>query len=130
MALKIKFAWKTGKHALLKQLLLIGGGVVALLLIVGFCVFEYTYFKYRGIVQTRFEQPVFIDTAKIFAAPREVRPGQKMPVNFIANELREAGYTEEGTSPELRFPPTAARRCRDQAARRRPAQAVAPHSTA
>src|SRR5580658_780950 len=103
MALKIKFAWKTGKHALLKQLLLIGGGVVALLLIVGFCVFEYTYFKYRGIVQTRFEQPVFIDTAKIFAAPREVRPGQKMPVNFIANELREAGYTEEGTSPESKL---------------------------
>jgi penicillin-binding protein 1B len=103
MALKIKFAWKTGRHALLKQLLLISGGVVALLLIVGFCVFEYTYFKYRGIVQTRFEQPVFIDTAKIFAAPREVRPGQKMPVNFIANELREAGYTEEGTSPESKL---------------------------
>ncbi|HUB53475.1 MAG TPA: transglycosylase domain-containing protein [Terracidiphilus sp.] len=100
MALKIKFAFGTGKHALLKQILLFGGGAVALALIVGFCIFEYTYFKYRSIVQARFEQPVFVDTAKIYAAPREVRPGQKMPISFIASELREAGYTETGASPE------------------------------
>jgi penicillin-binding protein 1B len=81
-------------------MLLFGGAGIALVLLVGFCIFEYTYFKYRGIVQARFEQPVFVDTAKIYAAPREVRPGQKMPISLIANELREAGYTETGASPE------------------------------
>jgi penicillin-binding protein 1B len=100
MALKIKIARNTGRHLLAKRLLLICGAVVALAILVGFSIFEYTYFQYRGIVDQRFQQPVFVDTAKIFAAPREVRPEQKMSVNLIANELREAGYTEVGASPQ------------------------------
>jgi penicillin-binding protein 1B len=100
MALKIRIARNTGRRSLTKRLLLFGGAVVALALLAGFCIFEYTYFKYRGIVEQRFEQPLFVDTAKIYAAPREVRPEQKLTVNLIANELREAGYTEVGASPQ------------------------------
>ena len=100
MALKIRIARNTSRRSLVKRLLLFGGAVVALALLAGFCIFEYTYFKYRGIVDQRFEQPLFVDTAKIFAAPREVRPGQKLTVNLIANELREAGYTEVSGSPQ------------------------------
>jgi penicillin-binding protein 1B len=100
MALKIKFAWNTKGTSLIRRLLLIGGAAIALVLLVGFTIFEFTYFKYRGVVDQRFQQPVFVDTAKIFAAPREVRPGQKMTVNLIANQLREAGYTLEGASPQ------------------------------
>jgi penicillin-binding protein 1B len=58
----------------------------------------YYYIKYQSIVDERLKQPLFVNTAKIFAAPREVRPGQKISVLLIANELREAGYTADGAS--------------------------------
>jgi penicillin-binding protein 1B len=79
-------------------LLKIALGVCAIVLLVGFSVYGYFYFKYKDIVDERLKQPIFADTAKIYAAPREVRPGQKLSVHLIANELREAGYTTEGAS--------------------------------
>jgi len=54
------------------------------------------YVKYQHIVDERLKQPLFADTAKIFAAPREVRPGQKLSVHLLANELRQAGYSADG----------------------------------
>ena len=98
MALKIRFAMPGGKHPVWT---LVGLGVaaaIALCVLVGFSVFGYYYFKYRSIVDTRLSQPIFADTAQIFAAPREVRPGQKLTVRLIANELRQAGYTTDGAS--------------------------------
>ena len=56
------------------------------------------YFKYQRIVDERLKQPLFANTAKIFAAPREVRPGQKLSVRLIANELRDAGYSPDGSA--------------------------------
>ena len=58
----------------------------------------YYYFEYQGIVDARLKEPLFANTAKIYAAPREVRPGQKLSVHLIANELREAGYTGDGAA--------------------------------
>jgi penicillin-binding protein 1B len=78
--------------------LLIAGAAVVVCAIVGFSVFGYYYFKYRGIVAQRLSQPIFADTAKIYAAPREVRPGQKLTVRMIAAQLREAGYTTDDAS--------------------------------
>jgi penicillin-binding protein 1B len=100
MALKIKIARNMGRHSLAKKLLIFSGAAIALVVLVGFSIFEITYFQYRSIVDQRFQQPVFVDTAKIYATPREVRPEQKLSVNLISNELREAGYTEVGASPE------------------------------
>ena len=51
------------------------------------------YIKYQRIVDERLKQPLFTNTAKIYAEPREVRPGQKLRAQLIANELRQAGYT-------------------------------------
>jgi penicillin-binding protein 1B len=65
---------------------------------VGLSIFGYFYFKYQNVVDERLKQPIFASTAKIFAAPREVRPGQKLSVHLIANELREAGYSVDGAS--------------------------------
>ena len=96
MAVKVKFAKPTTRRDARSILLLIGAGLVAVGLITGFTVFGFFYFKYRGIVDQRLKQPIFVDTAKIYAAPPEVRPGQKLTVHLIANELREAGYTPEG----------------------------------
>jgi penicillin-binding protein 1B len=49
-------------------------------------------------VDDRLKQPIFASTAKIFAAPREVRPGQKLSIRLLANELREAGYSVDGAA--------------------------------
>jgi penicillin-binding protein 1B len=58
----------------------------------------YVYFKYQHIVDERLKSPIFASTAKIYAAPREVRPGQKLSINLIAEELRSAGYSADGAS--------------------------------
>jgi penicillin-binding protein 1B len=74
-------------------LLTVAVGVLAV-----FAVFGYYYVTYRHVVDERLKQPIFANTAKIYAAPREVRPGQKLTVRLIANELREAGYSTDGAA--------------------------------
>jgi penicillin-binding protein 1B len=98
MKLKIRFAWPQGKHPKATLALLAALMAFGLVILTGFSVFGYFYFKYQGVVDERLKQPIFANTAKIFAAPREVRPAQKLTVALIANELREAGYTSDGAS--------------------------------
>ncbi len=62
-------------------------------------IFGFYYFKYKKIVDARLSKPLFTDTAKIYAAPFEVRPGQKIDAAFVAHQLQEAGYTPEGQDP-------------------------------
>src|SRR5437588_7843357 len=76
-------------------------GFIGLILLVGivcFSVFMHYYNKYATVVDERLKQPLFAETAKIFAAPREVRPGQKLNAHMIATELRAAGYSIDGLS--------------------------------
>ncbi len=54
----------------------------------------YYYLRYRGIVDARLQQPLFATTAKIYAAPREVRTGQHLMLAQVVRELRAAGYTD------------------------------------
>jgi penicillin-binding protein 1B len=103
MAVKLKiakpaFAQRLLGHGIGPLILWMGAGVVAVVLIAGSLVFSYFYVKYEHIVDERLKQPIFVNTAKIYAAPREVRPGQKLGVRLLANELRQAGYTSEGAS--------------------------------
>jgi len=98
MALKIRFAWPKGRHPRVALALRIALLTFAAVVLVGFSVCGYFYFKYGHIVDERLKQPIFANTAKIFAAPREVRPTQKLTVGLIANELRQAGYTVDGAS--------------------------------
>jgi penicillin-binding protein 1B len=98
MALKIRLAWPTGLHPWATLLLRVGLLMFAAVALVFFAVFGYYYVKYQHIVDERLKQPIFASTAKIYAAPREVRPGQKLSVKLIANELREAGYSADGAS--------------------------------
>src|SRR5208282_3181639 len=98
MALRVRLAKPTGNHRLRSRILwylLAALGCVAL---VGICVFAVFYIKYARIVDERLKQPMFATTAQIYAAPREVRPGQKLSVHLIANELHEAGYSADGAS--------------------------------
>lgn len=99
MALKIRLKRPQWRHPIATSVLLGIAGIFAALALAGCTVFGYYYFKYQSLVQARFQQPVFVDTAKIYAAPREVRPGQKLPISMIANQLREAGYTSDDVAP-------------------------------
>ncbi len=99
MKLKVRLATPTGTHPWTTLLLRAALITVAAITLVVFTVGGWYYFKYQHIVDERLKQPIFANTAKIFAAPREVRPGQKLSVHLIANELRQAGYSPDGTSP-------------------------------
>jgi penicillin-binding protein 1B len=99
MALKVRLPntarSKSGLGSLLLKAALAVVGVITILVCV---VGGYYYYRYQGIVDARLQQPLFATTAKIYAAPREVRPGQKFTITAIANELRSAGYTADGAS--------------------------------
>jgi penicillin-binding protein 1B len=62
-------------------------------------IFTYYYFKYQRIVDARLSQPLFANTAKVYAAPFEVRPGQTINPGFVVNQLTQAGYSLQGASP-------------------------------
>ncbi len=98
MALKIRISRVDGEHSFSSLLLRVALSAIAAVALVGLIVFGWYYFKYQGVVDARLKQPIFANTAKIFAAPREVRPGQKLSVRLIANELREAGYSADGAA--------------------------------
>src|SRR5712691_5937632 len=62
-------------------------------LVIGF--FSYWYVKYDRIIEQRFRDPVFTNSAKIYAGPRMVRVGSAFTVREIATDLRHAGYGEK-----------------------------------
>ena len=98
MALKIRLARPSGRHPWASLALRVALLTVAFIALVVLIVSGYYYFTYRRIVDERLKQPIFASTAKIYAAPREVRPGQRLTIRLIANELTEAGYSPDGAS--------------------------------
>jgi penicillin-binding protein 1B len=95
LAVKIKFApLKQGAPHLRRNLLLIGGAVIVVCFAIAASIFGFYYVKYQHIVDQRLEKPLFENTAKVYAAPQELRPGQKFAVGSIAQELRSAGYSD------------------------------------
>lgn len=61
--------------------------------LVALSIVGYYYFKYENIVNDRLAKgPMFASVSQIYAAPREVRDGQKLSTSEIAGELRKAGY--------------------------------------
>jgi penicillin-binding protein 1B len=97
LAVKIKFAGPVAGTGNLGRKLLLGAGLaVAACFVIFACVFGFYYVKYSKIVDQRLEKPLFTATAKIYAAPAELRPGQKFTAHYIAQQLRNAGYSSEG----------------------------------
>jgi len=103
MAIKLKFDRNGGapqgrpgsRHRILRAL---GLGVLACI-VVGATIFGYYYFKYQKIVDDRLKAgPIFANVSQIYGAPREVRVGQHLTTNFIAQDLRSAGYN---ANPQL-----------------------------
>jgi len=98
MLLKIRIPRLLGNHPWQTLLLRAGLAAFAAVVLVFFAVFGFFYIKYKHVVDDRLKEPIFANTAKIYAAPREVRPGQKLTVRLIANELHAAGYSDDGAS--------------------------------
>ncbi|HWF66214.1 MAG TPA: transglycosylase domain-containing protein [Acidobacteriaceae bacterium] len=82
-----------------KMKLLLGvAAFVLLVCAISGIVFAYYYHAYEHVVEQRLRQPLFASTAKIYAAPREVRPNQKYAIQKIADDLLRAGYSRVGLS--------------------------------
>ncbi len=86
-----------GRKGLLPRDPIIRAALLAFLtlsvLVVG--IFSYWYVKYDRIIEQRFRDPVFTNSAKIYAGPRMVRVGSAFTVREIATDLRHAGYGEK-----------------------------------
>jgi penicillin-binding protein 1B len=98
IAVRIRWRRPRGKRHWAKLLLRMALMIFAIGVIAVSIVFGIFYVVYRHVVDERLKQPIFANTAKIYAAPREVRTGQKLTVRLIANELREAGYSADGAA--------------------------------
>ncbi|MEO8737680.1 MAG: PBP1A family penicillin-binding protein [Edaphobacter sp.] len=73
--------------------------VVLACLAIGTAIFGYFYFHYQHVVDDRLAAgPIFASVSQIYAAPREVRPGQKLTASAIASDLRRANYN---SNPQL-----------------------------
>ncbi|MHB8302490.1 MAG: PBP1A family penicillin-binding protein [Acidobacteriaceae bacterium] len=86
-----RWTWKTKLLVAIATVVLTVGALTT-------AVFMYYSHEYAHVVEQRLRQPLFANTAKIYAAPREVRPQQKYSVQQIARDLVMAGYTPVGTS--------------------------------
>jgi penicillin-binding protein 1B len=76
-------------------------GLVAILgcLAVFLAVLGFYYFKYEHVVNDRLAKgPMFASVSQIYAAPREIRNGQKLSASQIGADLRRAGYNN---NPQL-----------------------------
>ena len=81
------------RHRLGMRLLRVFLIVAIAVALVGSVVFGYYYVKYQHIVDARLASgPIFANTSQIYAAPKEVRTGQKLTTASIARDLRQAGY--------------------------------------
>ena len=84
------------KYDLRNIALITVAALVTLVMLAVGITFTVYYYKYKTVVDQRLAKPLFTDTAKIYAAPFEVRVGQKLTAQSIAQQLRSAGYSEEG----------------------------------
>ena len=104
MAVKIKVVRKSLlEHPVRNIILLVLAGTLLLGLVVCESIFGYYYFKYRHIVDERLQKPLFEQTAKIYAAPKELRVGQKLTPRAVAQQLRNAGYSGDGDHDKSRM---------------------------
>ncbi len=69
------------------------------LLVVGF--FSYWYVKYDRVIEQKFRDPLYTNSAKIYAGPQVVRVGSSFTIHDMAGDLRHAGYTEKDGESRL-----------------------------
>ena len=104
MPVKLKYGNNTRTKAKLSGILHSRPFRIALVSLLGVmvvcvAVFGYFYYHYQHVVDDRLASgSIFANVSQIYAAPREVRDGQKLSASAIAADLRQAGYN---TKPQL-----------------------------
>jgi penicillin-binding protein 1B len=99
MPVKVKLASNRAAASRKQQIFRVVAAAVLICITVGAAVFSYMYLKYQRIVDDRLAAgPIFANVAQIYAAPREVRVGQHLTAEMIAQDLRRAGYN---ANPQL-----------------------------
>lgn len=79
-----------------RKILLIAAMLCVVAVLLGSMVFAFYWNKYAQVVDDRLKHPLFVQTASIYAAPPEVRPGQDLTPGEVVSELQQAGYTVQG----------------------------------
>ncbi|HEV2278792.1 MAG TPA: transglycosylase domain-containing protein [Acidobacteriaceae bacterium] len=79
-----------------RKILLVAAMVCTVAILLGCMVFATYWTKYGQVVDDRLKHPLFVQTASIFAAPPEVRPGQELTAKEVVAELEQADYTVQG----------------------------------
>ncbi len=74
-------------------------GLVVLSML-GSAALAYAYVRYGNIVVARLRDPMFPNTARIYAAPQVIRVGERIGPKEIAAALRQASYTSAGDHTE------------------------------
>src|ERR1700734_1994484 len=101
----VKLKYNNGRTAT-KQTNTFGTRVVHMALLaaigclaIGVIIFTIAYYHYQHVVDDRLASgPLFANVSQIYAAPREIRTGQKLSAASIARDLRQAGYN---ANPQL-----------------------------
>lgn len=95
MAVKLKLPpARATQRPLWETVLTIAAIAVTFVLLILGITFSYYSSRYKQVVDERLRGPVFTQTPRIYAAPREVRTGQKLTADAIAQQLRFAGYSD------------------------------------
>jgi penicillin-binding protein 1B len=95
VAIKVKIPSSKAqkRHPLLRILLTL----VVLLFVAGAAIFTFYYVRYERIVDKRMSGQIFSNSAKIFARPVTVHPGDQFTPKEIAALLHHAGYLDADT---------------------------------
>jgi penicillin-binding protein 1B len=107
VAIKLKIPKPTGPSRNAKGLLPRDPVVRAILIIfvtlslLVVAAFSYVYVKYDRVIVKRFSNPIFSNSARLYAIPKTVRPGQVAQARTIAAELRHAGYAEKADQSRM-----------------------------
>jgi penicillin-binding protein 1B len=102
VAIKLRIPRKGGKGWFGRDPVIKTAVTVFLTLTVGFlAVFSYYYVKYDRIIEDKFKNPVFSNSARIYAAPPVVRVGEKADLKEIVADLRRAGYTDRDGQSDM-----------------------------
>ena len=93
MPVKLKIGPNAPKVGFFSHVLRFLVAVFLFCVLVGVAVFAYYYHLYQQVVDDRLAAgPLFASVAQIYAAPREIRVGQRLALATVAQELRSAGY--------------------------------------
>lgn len=97
MAIKLKIP--SSSSGLRNPVLRAAVAVFLLLALFCFGIFAYYYIQYDSIIAKKMSGQIFSTSAKIFARPVAVHPGDRFAPSQIATVLRRAGYVDAANGP-------------------------------